>query len=345
MDSNVTKPLVSVIMPVYNCENYLHEAIKSILNQTFHDFEFLVIDDYSSDNSTNVIESFKDNRIKLIKKNSNTGISDTLNLGLKYALGKYIVRMDADDISSPLRIEKQINFLESNPEYILCASNYNIIGSNKIIILPEESEDIKLTLIDNCCIAHPTVVLRKKTLEINNISYSKDAEPAEDYNLWIELINFGKFYNIQDNLLSYRIHQKQISQKRKKEQDIQSFNVKVNYLNNIYNKPIDNTFKLILKKLLLTKEKIKKEDLNIFSKSLKDIKKSNIKSQNLSVRKFNSYLLHLENLFLENYFAKNKRYTLKDFLEYLRINKYFKLRLNFKNKLKLFFKSIFFYKI
>ena len=110
-------PLVSILMPVYNSEKYLREAIKSILNQTFTNFELIIINDGSTDNSLKIIKSFKDNRIKIIKNKGNLGLIKTLNKGIDLAQGKYIARMDADDIAMPKRLEKQIAFFNENPDY------------------------------------------------------------------------------------------------------------------------------------------------------------------------------------------------------------------------------------
>ncbi len=122
-------PRITVIMPVYNCELYIKEAIDSILNQTFTDFEFLIIDDASTDKTVSIIKEYKDFRIQLIEKEGNKGISDSLNYGLKVAKGEYIARMDGDDISLPERFVKQVTFLDSNPDVILCGSNFGIIGT------------------------------------------------------------------------------------------------------------------------------------------------------------------------------------------------------------------------
>ena len=114
--------------------------------------------------------------------------------------------MDSDDISLPYRIEKQVGFFEKHKEYALCGSNYSIINSKHIVILPENHSSIKVNLLDNCCIAHPTVAFRKSFLVENNLFYSQEMEPAEDYHFWIQLIQNGKFYNLQEELLKYRFH-------------------------------------------------------------------------------------------------------------------------------------------
>ena len=122
-------------MPVYNAGYYLKEAIDSILNQSFSDFEFFIIDDKSTDNSLEIIKSYKDDRIILIEKQSNTGYTDSLNMAIKLSKGKYIARMDADDISSPKRFLKQYEYLESHQDVVLLGTNYEIIGDSNSFFL------------------------------------------------------------------------------------------------------------------------------------------------------------------------------------------------------------------
>lgn len=157
-------PTITVLMPVFNCELYIKDAVDSILNQTYNNFEFLIIDDASTDETVSIIKAYTDSRIKLIEKPINTGLTNSLNQGLKLAKGKYIARMDGDDISLPERFEKQITFLEKNPEVVLCGSWFNVIGSELVIKTPENYEDIKLALLKGNCIAHPSVMMRNKFL-------------------------------------------------------------------------------------------------------------------------------------------------------------------------------------
>ena len=138
-------PLVTVLMPVYNGEKYLKEAIESILNQTFKDFEFLIINDGSTDNSVKIIQSFNDLRIRLIHNESNIGLIKTLNKGLKLSNGKYIARMDCDDVSLPKRLSVQINFMEKHPEIGVCGSWVKIIGLEQKFInkYPQKHEEAR----------------------------------------------------------------------------------------------------------------------------------------------------------------------------------------------------------
>lgn len=213
MDKNLI-PRISVIMPVYNCKQYIEESVFSILNQTFKDFELLIIDDCSSDGTFEYLNSLTDVRINLIRKNSNTGYTKSLNLGLDLAKGEYIARMDGDDISVLNRFQRQVEFLDFNKDVVCCGSNYRIIDSDWTSKLPLNNDQIMLDLMINSQMAHPSVMFRSKVLKDNNLHYNDNYEPAEDYKLWTDLIQYGKLANIEDVLLYYRVHKKQTSSVR-----------------------------------------------------------------------------------------------------------------------------------
>lgn len=208
---NEVMPFISVIMPVFNTEKYLEDSIKSILNQTFSNFEFIIIDDASTDNSLKIIESFKDKRIVVVKKNKNTGYTKSLNIGLKLAKGKYIARMDSDDISLPRRFELQIELLEKNQEIILCGTSFKLMDSCEIINHPTNHFEIVVKLLEGTTFGHPTVMIRNEALKTNKIEYNHEFEPAEDYYMWTQLVKFGKVENISEPLLLYRVHSNQVS--------------------------------------------------------------------------------------------------------------------------------------
>jgi glycosyltransferase involved in cell wall biosynthesis len=203
-------------MPVYNGEKYLREAIDSILNQTFTDFEFLIIDDGSNDKSSKIIEAYakKDPRIRFLSNSSNLGLINTLNKGIAEAKANYIARMDADDIALPNRLEKQIQFLHKNPEVSVLGTNMTLIDENsnfiKEVILPPESLLIKWSLHFFCPLAHPTVICRRSMLlEIGG--YNEDFKNIEDYELWLRASVKYKFYNLNESLLCYRLHSSSVS--------------------------------------------------------------------------------------------------------------------------------------
>ena len=159
----VEKLLISVVMAVYNGESCVDDAIKSILNQTFKDFEFIIVDDGSSDNSYNIIKSYasRDKRIKIIRNLVNLGLTKSLNKAILLSKGTYIARQDDDDISLPNRLEYQIKFLQENPDYAFCGCN-GILKQNKAELLKSFSlEEIKRNLIKKNCFAHPSIIIRR----------------------------------------------------------------------------------------------------------------------------------------------------------------------------------------
>lgn len=208
MDKNMKQPLVTVIMPVYNTEKYLRQSIDSILNQTFRDFEYIIIDDCSTDDSLDVINSYSDIRIKVIKNQKHLGVAASANIGFGLAKGKYIARMDADDTSLPERLLQQYKYMEKHPKVDLCGSRVRLIGSRKIWKYPFEHERIKCRLLFNSPFAQPSLIFRKSTFVKNNLYYNSSFIRGEDYELWVRSIDKVKCSNICKVLLLYRMSQK-----------------------------------------------------------------------------------------------------------------------------------------
>ncbi len=209
----MTTPMISVVMPVYNAEKYVTEAIESILNQSYSDFEFIIIDDCSTDNSYDILHSYvsKDNRIRLFKNDMNNKLPKTLNFGISQAKGKYIARMDADDISLPERFAKQIEFMESHPEVGVCGTWIDVFSEESsqttCIKYPAEHKLISVRLLfDENCIAHPSTFLRREIFFDFQLYYNLSLQGhAEDYELWVRLLEQGiLFYNLPEVLLMYR---------------------------------------------------------------------------------------------------------------------------------------------
>lgn len=210
-------PKVSVIMPVYNAEKYLKETIDSILNQTFIDFEFLIIDDGSSDKSFQILNSYIDPRIKIFQNEENIGYVQTLNKLLDLSQGEYIARQDNDDISFPNRLEKQVHFLNNNFDIGICGTNMLSFGDKKKkTLLPLNDDEIRAYMIFKNPIIHPTVMLRKSLFNKLNIDkYDEALCPAEDYALWFEISKKMKLANLPEPLLKYRWHKNNTSQLKK----------------------------------------------------------------------------------------------------------------------------------
>jgi len=196
---------ITILLPNYNNEPYILECIKSIQTQTYSEFELLIIDDASTDKSLDIINQIEDSRIKIITKEKNTGIIDTLNIGLDNIETEYIVRMDGDDRMHPDRLKKLINFMENNPKTGVCGSGIQHFGiSNDTIIYEQSPTQNHTNLIFGHSIGHASVILRTNVLKNNNISYSKGYTYIEDYKLFYDLSQVTKMTSIPDILYYYR---------------------------------------------------------------------------------------------------------------------------------------------
>jgi glycosyltransferase involved in cell wall biosynthesis len=200
-------PLISVVLPVYNGEGYLRESVDSILNQTFSDFEFIILNDGSTDRSEDVILSYKDPRIKY-HKHLNCGLAATLNKGIDLAKGKYIARQDQDDISLPERLQKQIDFMESNPTVALLGTNAEIINEKsqslqRFLNHAANSDILKFDLLFDNPFVHSSIMFRKAVIEISG-NYMVSKEFFEDHNLWSRMARQAPIANLPDCLVKYR---------------------------------------------------------------------------------------------------------------------------------------------
>jgi glycosyltransferase involved in cell wall biosynthesis len=196
-------------MSVYNSEKYLEEAIESILAQTYTNFEFIIINDGSTDGSLNIIQEYmkNDKRIVLITR-ENKGLPYSLNEGIEKAKGKYIARMDADDISLPTRFEEQVKFMEENQDIGVCGTWAEVFGDNRkneLLRHPTIHEELKVRLLFSVCFAHPTVMIRKIILDKYNLKYNIEYVNAQDYELWSRVSAVTKLANISKILLRYRV--------------------------------------------------------------------------------------------------------------------------------------------
>lgn len=325
-------------MPVYNSELYIKDAIDSVLNQTFSDFEFIIIDDASTDKSVEIIQSYSDSRIQLIVKPKNSGYTNSLNYGFTIAKGEYIARMDSDDFSLPARFEKQVEFLEANPDVVACGTNYQILGTNQIVMKPQFHEEIKIALLTESCIGHPTVMLRNSTIQKHEISYQKELEPAEDYALWVRMLDYGKLHNLQEVLFLYRNHEGQVSVTKKEIQRNSASLSRLSLVKKIID-TITETEEIVYKKLFSLVEKFTYNDLVIYAK-LKQ--KLLIANQNEYFQKeaFGAFLNENENLVYNQYFCGRKKYSPRFIFDYFAIKKHIKLQLSYVNFIKLVVKAL-----
>ena len=200
------KPLVSVILPVFNSQKYLKDSIESILNQTYTKIEIVCINDGSTDISLKILESYSkmDKRIKIIS-HENKGIAYSLNQGIKQSNGDYIARMDADDIAVPTRIEEQVEFLERNSKIGICGSWAEVFGNNdhpKLLKHPGNHERLRVKLLFSVCFAHPTVMIRRSLLTGNSICYNEKFTNSQDYELWSKIITFNNYVKYSKSFTS-----------------------------------------------------------------------------------------------------------------------------------------------
>lgn len=214
-------PLVTVLMPVYNVEDYIIESLSSIINQTYRNLEILVINDASIDRTLEKVQSFNDERIRIINNEQNKGIPYTRNVGLKEAHGKYIALMDSDDISYPERIEKQVQFMESNLDIDVVGTFYQVFGgtlNGGIFKRKVKSKyitplDLKIKFLFNCAIHNPTSMLRKDTINKYELRYNTDYFVVQDYDLFVQISKFGKLAILPEVLYKYRVGHSNITKK------------------------------------------------------------------------------------------------------------------------------------
>ena len=210
-----TSPRVTVLMPVYNGEEHLREAIESILGQTFTDFEFLIVDDGSTDRSVEVVGAYRDSRIRLVRNEANVGLIATLNRGLDLAGGEFVCRMDQDDISLPERIARQAAFLDAHPGVGACGAWFRKFGAGreKVVRWETEPDGIRCGLLFDSMLGHPTVMLRRELFDRSGLRYDPAYKNAEDYELWVRVAEQCELANLGEVLLHYRVHPAQITQR------------------------------------------------------------------------------------------------------------------------------------
>ncbi len=203
-------PLITVLMPVYNAEKHIEETIKSILNQTYKEFELLLIDDGCTDNTIKIIKKNRDERIKIIKNEKNIGLTKSLNKGIRLAKGKYIARMDSDDIMFKNRLKKQIEVLEKEKEIALVGSRAIFFYDDLKFIKKKSKKfksqsEIRTELLFSNPIIHPSVMIRKSVLLKNNIFYDEALTNSQDHGLWVDLLLDNSFFILNETLINYRI--------------------------------------------------------------------------------------------------------------------------------------------
>lgn len=242
---------VSIITSVYNCEKYISETINSVLAQTYTDWEFILINDCSKDESSKIIKSFADPRIVFVDNDTNKGQCENLNHAISISRGEYIARLDHDDLCYPERLERQVRYLDNNPEVVLLGCKMDLLIDDKICSNPEVTfsgkEEVAIThSFFNYCLPHSSFMIRKKTLIEKGIRYNKKYVYAEDYDLLLQMLCVGKIDCLDEVLITYRIFPEQCSQiygEELKSTEIKE--IKCNYINNLplkYKKYIEKAY-------------------------------------------------------------------------------------------------------
>lgn len=201
-------PKVTVLLPVFNGERYLREAIDSVLAQTFNDFELLIIDDGSTDTSLEIIQSYTDPRIRLLRNKERQKLSGALNRGMDNASGTYIARMDADDICLPHRLATQVEYMDQHPDVGVCGSSIKMFGyrGTTVYKAPVGYQHVRAKALFDNPFVHPTVMMRKELFDRFSLRFDGEYYPTEDFELWARAIPLFPCDNIDSVLLHYRVH-------------------------------------------------------------------------------------------------------------------------------------------
>lgn len=220
---------VTVLMPTYNVAPWVEEAIHSVLNQTYRDFELLVVDDGSTDNTLDHVRSIQDDRIRIAAFPDNVGLAENLNRGLDIINTELVARMDGDDIAEPDWLETGIKVLDTHPEIGICSFGFQFFGAKTSLVrFPEHHEDSKAQMLFGCTVIVP--VFRKSVFTDNHLRYLTETFPAEDYSLWAKAYRVTQVYNVQRTLFHYRTHPTQISTSRREAQIAKSNEVRLQML-------------------------------------------------------------------------------------------------------------------
>lgn len=296
-------PLISVLLPVYNCSLYIEKAINSILNQTIQDFEIIIIDDCSVDDTVKIVLNIPDERIRLILKEQNVGLIDSLNIGFKEAKGKYIARMDGDDISFSDRFQKQLEILENNSDIKVCGCWLQRFGNSDELIKHKEFHDeIVARLLLSCSMSMGAVMFDRETFAEYNFDENK--KHVEDYDFWARVAWSGKLYNIQEVLYFYRAHDTQVTHLYTDIQRRGDIGIKLVLFKKIqYNTEIFSDEMII--KMLVLNEPIKITEFKLFLKWLNQLLFLNKKTQIYSPVELEKVLKIIKRSILFSLYFKN----------------------------------------
>src|SRR5688572_14004177 len=235
---------ITVVMSVYNGERFLGDAIESMLSQSWTDFQLLIIDDGSTDDTPAIIASYRDPRVRTVRHAENVGLAASLNEGVERASGRYIARMDADDISLPDRLARQIEFMNAHPEVGACGAWVEVMGGGprQRWEYPAAHDGIHARLLFDCSMAHPTVMFHRGHLRKARLSYDSSYPCAQDYDLWCRAARRLVLANLQEVLLVRRLHDAQVGRRAANEQQLWAGKIRRRQLEQLGLKPTDEQF-------------------------------------------------------------------------------------------------------
>jgi glycosyltransferase involved in cell wall biosynthesis len=225
-------PLVSVVIPIYNVEKYIGACLESMIAQTYPNLELWVVDDASTDNTMKEVAQFQDSRIRILRNKTNLGLAASVNRAILQAEGKYIARMDGDDISMPTRIEKQVQFLEHHPDVSIVGTAMQSFGySNYAHYFPTTHASCKAQLLFNVCFGHPTVLIRKAVFDDpSNLYWEELQQYSEEYELWCRLVDSHQFANLSEALVMYRTFPPSSRSEAAARRKVNSFTIRKNFV-------------------------------------------------------------------------------------------------------------------
>lgn len=300
---------LTVLMPTYNVAPWVEEAIRSALNQTYRDFELLVVDDASTDDTLDRVRAIDDPRIRIASFPNNVGLAENLNRGLDLIDTELVARMDGDDIAEPDWLETGIKILDTHPEVGICSFGFQFFGTKTSLVrFPEYYEDSKAQMLFGCTVIVP--VFRKTVFTDNNLRYDTEAFPAEDYMMWANAYRVTQVYNVQRTLFHYRTHASQISTARREAQIVKSNEVRLKMLHWLNPDFSDKEKRYFLDSFVPCKIE-QKQDINKLQQFADNLVRRNIQghySSDALRHKFNSHIAYGVLEFAEcTYFVQ--RYT------------------------------------
>ncbi len=262
-------PLVTVLMSTYNSQSTIKEAVDSILNQTLLNFEFIIIDDASTDNTLKILKEYRDSRIKIIENKENKGLGYNLNYGINISKGAYIARMDSDDISLPQRFQKQVDYLNLHPDIICVGSRAYRFGNlslfqklfKRVMNQILSYDELKIQMLNGTPLLHPSVMFNGILLRKAGFNYSPTFRRAQDYELWTRMIWDFKMENMKDCLLKYRYSKSQASSRFRSEQIANSNIMYQRVLSKLLGRTVNNE-EILTHSLFSTKNHLSHDEFN-----------------------------------------------------------------------------------